>query len=175
MKMVHEDNMHCGHTVLISHVRQRFWPLKAATMARSIEHHCVRCSKPKPQLLHQIMGDLPVDYCGPFWIHFKIRGKKPTKVYLAIFCCFSTKVVHMELVSDLTTYAYIRALKRFISRRDRCQNIYSGNATNIGGAKNKITELTKVINSKGTQEKIMGTCSEKGIHFHFVLPRDPHF
>jgi len=65
-----------------------------------------------------------VDYCGPFKIHYKIRGKKPHTAYIAIFCCISTKAVHLELVSDLTTEAFWAALRRFIGRRG---NVLFGN------------------------------------------------
>lgn len=75
MKMVHEDKMHCGPSALISHVRQLLWPLKAATVFVS------RVTPARPFI------NVGVDYCGPFWDHFKIRGKKSTKAYMAIFCC----------------------------------------------------------------------------------------
>lgn len=189
IKMIHEDNMHCGPTTLVSHVRQRFWPLKALIMARSIVHHCIRCFKARPQLLQQIMGNLPatrvtparpfvnagVDYCGPFWIHFKVRGKRPIKAYLAIFCCFATKAVHLELVSDLSTDAFLGALKRFIGRRGHCQNIYCDNATNFVGASNQLKELSTIIHSASAREKILNMSSGKGIQFHFIPPRAPHF
>lgn len=116
-----------------------------------------------------------VDYCGPFWIHYKVRGKRPTKAYIAVFCCFATKATHLELVTDLSTEAFIGALKRFISRRGRCQNIYSDNATNFIGAKNQLSELSESIYSDKGQESIISTASSKGIHFHFIPPRAPHF
>ncbi|GBP97211.1 hypothetical protein EVAR_67636_1 [Eumeta japonica] len=56
-----------------------------------------------------------VDYFGPIWIHHKIRGKRPDKAYIAVFCCFATKAVHMEVVSNLSTEAFIGALRRFIT------------------------------------------------------------
>lgn len=135
--MIHEENKHCGQQALLNTIRQRFWPIKGKIMARSTVQKCVRCARARPQLCQQIMGNLPqtrvtparpfinagVDYCGPFWIHYRVRGKRPTKVYIAVFCCFSTKAVHLELVSDLSTDAFIGALKRFIGRRGRCQNI----------------------------------------------------
>lgn len=116
-----------------------------------------------------------VDYCGPFLIHYRIRGKRPTKAYIAVFCCFATKAVHLEVVSDLSTEAFIGALKRFIGRRGRCQNIYSDNATNFIGARNQLSELSESIYSKKGQEAIMSSTSSKGIQFHFIHPRAPHF
>lgn len=79
------------------------------------------------------------------------------------------------MVSDLSTDAFIGALKRFISRRGRCQNIYSDNATNFVGAKNQLAELQQTIYSEDNQEKIVTECSNKGINFNFIPPRAPHF
>lgn len=186
---VHDENNHCGPQALLHLIRERFWPIKGKIMARSTVQKCIRCVRAQPQLCQQLMGNLPktrvtparpfinsgVDYCGPFWIHYKIRGKKPTKAYIAIFCCFTTKAVHLELVSDLTTEAFVGALKRFISRRGRCKNLYSDNATNFIGAKNQLSELADTIYSKKGQELIASAASERGIQFHFIPPRAPHF
>ncbi|XP_075156307.1 uncharacterized protein LOC142229613 [Haematobia irritans] len=143
---LHEENKHCGHQALLNTARQRFWPVKGKITARSVVQKCVRYTRAKPQLCEQIMGDLPqtrvvtarpfiysgVDYCGPFWIHHR--------------------AVHLELVSDLSTSAFIGTLKRFIARRGYCQNIYSDNATNFVGAKNQLLKLAEAIYSPDAQE-----------------------
>ncbi|GFX81620.1 uncharacterized protein TNCV_4644601 [Trichonephila clavipes] len=74
------------------------------------------------------MGDLPthrvtpsrpfsvcgVDYTGPINIlRYRGRGAKTTKGYIVLFACFVTKALHLELVSDLTSEAFIASLKRF--------------------------------------------------------------
>ena len=52
-----------------------------------------------------------IDYAGPLLVK---RGnpRKPTlvKTYVCLFLCFSTKAFHLELVSDLTTDAFLAAL-----------------------------------------------------------------
>ena len=73
------------------------------------------------------MGDLPqervtysrpflnvgVDYCGPLFIKEKrFRNRNKIKVYVAIFVYMGTKAVHLALVSDLTTGAFIACLKK---------------------------------------------------------------
>jgi hypothetical protein len=99
------------------------------------------------------MGDLPaaritesrpfsnvgIDYCGPFFIkERKDRNRHKIKMYIAIFVCLAVKAVHIELVSDLTSEAFIAALRRFIVRRGFCLTIYSDNGTNFVGANNEL-------------------------------------
>jgi hypothetical protein len=58
----------------------------------------------------------------------KGRGTKAQKGYIALFVCMVTKAVHLELVSDLTSNAFIAAYKRFTARRGHCVEIHSDNA-----------------------------------------------
>lgn len=59
-----------------------------------------------------------VDYCGPFYVRDRIRrNSKKYKAYVAIFVCMVTKVVHIELVEDLTTESFLAALRRFMARK----------------------------------------------------------
>ncbi|XP_060665760.1 uncharacterized protein LOC132798060 [Drosophila nasuta] len=88
---IHKVNMHCGPQALLTTSRQQFWILKGKTMARSTVKACVKCTKAKPKLMEQIMGNLPplrvtqarpffnsgVDYCGPFKIHYKKHRRSP--------------------------------------------------------------------------------------------------
>ena len=116
-----------------------------------------------------------VDLCGPFQIHHKIRGRKPTTCYVAIFCCFATKAVHIEVVSDLTTESFIAALRRFTNRRGNCRHLYCDNATNFVGARNQLKELETSIFSPSAQEKLTSFSTSRGFDFHFIPPRAPHF
>ena len=189
LKQTHEENNHCGIQSLLANIRQTFWPINGKTMARNVVHNCIRCSRANPKLMNQVMGNLPcdrvtmtrpflttgVDYCGPFAIHYKIRGKKPTKAYIAVFCCFATKAVHLELVTDLTTAGFLGALQRFTGRRGRCKTIYCDNATNFKGASNQLAELDDVIFSTNAQEQIIRDNSNRGINFKFIPPRAPNF
>jgi len=68
--------------------------------------------------------------------------------------CFSSKAVHLELVSDLTTEAFIAALKRFFSRRGKANLMLSDNATNFVGARNELRELYNAISTQSHKEKV---------------------
>lgn len=43
------------------------------------------------------------------------RGCRLDKVYIAIFICFTTKALHLELVGELTCKSFLLAVYRFIS------------------------------------------------------------
>lgn len=50
----------------------------------------------------------------------------------------SVKAIHLELVSELTTNAFIAAYRQIVSRRGLPQNIYSDNGTNFVGAEREL-------------------------------------
>ncbi|XP_025269688.1 uncharacterized protein LOC105257320 [Camponotus floridanus] len=59
-----------------------------------------------------------LDYAGPVTLKtWKGRVARTYKGYLAIFVCLATSAVHIKVVTDYTTDAFIAAYKRFTSRR----------------------------------------------------------
>jgi hypothetical protein len=46
-----------------------------------------------------------------------------TKGYTAVFVCFATKAIHLEVDTSLTTEAFLADLRRFIARRGRQKTI----------------------------------------------------
>ncbi|GFV21534.1 integrase catalytic domain-containing protein [Trichonephila clavipes] len=106
-----------------------------------------------------MMGDLPrerivpsrpfgkvgLDYAGPIITKPNLKRSRVTlKSYIAIFIYFSTKATHLEVVSDLTTEAFLACLRRFIARRSKPSVIWSDNATNFKGAKNILNEWNEI-------------------------------
>ncbi|GFY64567.1 integrase catalytic domain-containing protein [Trichonephila inaurata madagascariensis] len=95
------------------------------------------------------MGDIPesrvcpsyvfqrtrLDFTGPFLIRSsKGRGSRNTKCYICAFVCLATKAVHLEVVSDLTSRAFIACLKRLVVRRGKASEIFCDQGTNFYGA-----------------------------------------
>lgn len=186
----HYENLHAGPTALLTLVRQHFWPLHGKVLANRTVHGCIRCSKAKPVTYKQMMADLPadrvtltrafevtaVDFAGPFLVHYRLRGSKMTKAYLAVFVCFCSKAVHLELVEDLTSEAFLNCLQRFVSRRSTPKKIWSDNATNFVGASRKLQEFKEFYFKRTTQDKITNWCRDhKGLQWLFTPPRSPHF
>ncbi|XP_022834206.1 uncharacterized protein LOC111361970 [Spodoptera litura] len=112
-----------------------------------------------------------VDYAGPIMCASRQgRGCRLVKVYIAIFICFTTKAIHLELVGDLSSNSYLLALHRFISRRGKPSNIFSDNGTSFVGAYNDLSKFLKA-NSSSLGE----SAANDGIKFHFIPAYTPHF
>ncbi|XP_055942848.1 uncharacterized protein LOC129972656 [Argiope bruennichi] len=76
------------------------------------------------------------DFCGPFLITPRRgRGVRLVKMCVCVFVCFITKAVYLELVSDLSTDAFLASFKRFVGRRRKPAEIFSDCRTNYVGAK----------------------------------------
>lgn len=142
-------------------------------------HRCTTCIRYRGETLEQIMGQLPpervtesnafnhtgVDFAGPF--ECKCTGHRTTKkfkVYVAIFVCMSSRAVHIEIVSDLTTAAFLNSLKRFTARRGLPKTIFSDNGRNFVGASNYL-DLTS--------PDIARFALSEGITWKFIPPRAP--
>lgn len=184
----HERLLHAGPQLMLSVVKLRFLPLGGRSVARQLVHQCLKCYRSKPTTINQFMGDLPrarvtvsrpfsrtgVDYFGPVYIRPAPR-RPAVKAYVALFICLCTKAVHLELVTDLSTDRFLQALRRFVSRRGICTDIYSDNGTNFVGARNKLLDFLKLLKNKSHHEIVSKECATQGIQWHFTPPSAPHF
>ena len=116
-----------------------------------------------------------VDYAGPFQIRIILRSKTTLKAYICVFVCFVTKAVHIELARDLSTDAFLNCLRRFVSRRGKCQHIYSDNGTNFVGARNRLNELSRLLQNRDFQRNVTDFLAKDQISWHLIPPYAPHF
>ena len=183
----HERLCHAGSLATLASIRTRFWPLSGRDQVRQVTRKCFTCARMKPLEVNPIMGNLPgarlmpgkifrntgVDYAGPILIKDgKTKNRRLVKAYIALFICFTTKAIHLELVSDLTSATFLGALKRFIARRGMPENIYSDNGSNFVGANR---ELSTLFESSEFGDKIITYLSTNNINWHFIPARAPHF
>ncbi|XP_036142109.1 uncharacterized protein LOC118645343 [Monomorium pharaonis] len=186
----HLRNAHAGTQATMAAVRQRFWPISMRSITRKIIKNCVTCFKTNPIYSEAIMGSLPagrvtiskpfshcgVDYAGPFLLReSKRRNARSHKAYLAIFVCFATKGVHLELVSDLTSDTFIGALKRFVSRKGKPSCMYSDNGTTFVGAQRQLKEFFDFLSNEQTQTSVQFFLRDQGTSWKFIPPNSPHF
>ncbi|XP_058817789.1 uncharacterized protein LOC131681097 [Topomyia yanbarensis] len=186
----HLKLLHAGPQLLLATLRQKFWILGGRNLVKSVFHRCHTCFRSKPTLVQQSTADLPasrvsptrpfsvcgVDYCGPFYLKSAVRNRGPTKVYVDIFVCFSTKAVHIELVSDLSTPAFLAALRRLVARRGKVVELHSDNATAFKGASNALNRIYRMLKvDESDRNQIFDWCSDNEIRWKFIPPRAPHF
>ena len=181
---------HCGPTLLLAHEGARLHVLGARRLARDVCKSCVPCRKAAARVETQLMGQLPstrvtpsppfsitgIDYAGPFVLK-KGHTRKPVlvKAYLALFVCLSTKAVHLEIVSDLTTEAFIATLKRFVSRRGLPKEIHTDNGTNFQGARNDLSSLYAFLSDAKTTSTTSAYLLQHRITWRCIPERAPHF
>lgn len=187
----HEKYLHAGPSMLQSLISKQFWILSARSIIRSRIHKCMRCFRSTPKLTNPKMGDLPpsrlkpvrvfdtcgTDYAGPFLVKIhKLKRVQPVKVYICLFICFTTKAVHIEIVNDLTSDAYIAALTRFVSRRGLPSNIYSDCGSNYIGAASQMKGILKELFADENHiSNVNRFSTENCIKFHFSPAKAPNF
>ncbi len=187
VKQVHEDTIHPGHGRVMAEVRQKYWVIGLRSMAKRIGRRCVTCRKWRGAAMEQFMKDLPksrltpgqpfentaVDYFGPFHVKYGYRGKK--KAYGAIFTCLSTRAIHTELATDLTTDRFLMALQRFIDRYGKPKSMMSDNGTNFVGAANEIRAMIRRWKEDERERKILTDfCNDNEMEWSFSTPAAPH-
>ncbi|XP_018315281.1 uncharacterized protein [Mycetomoellerius zeteki] len=143
----HAQRLHCGPEQLLNFVRQKYWPLNGRREAK-------RSRVTETWRPFFISG---VDYAGPL----QMRESR------------STRAIHLELVTALTTEAFMAALRRFVARRGMCSQLYSDNATNFVSAARELREIYEFLanNEKEIGEKL----ANQKIEWKFILPSSPHF
>ena len=127
----------------------------------------------KPSPPFDVIG---IDYADPLLIR-RGHARKPTllKSYACLFICCTTKAVPIELVSDLTSEAFLAALSRFTDRRGCPSIILSDNATNFVGANRELPDLLNLLTSKSTQDQVQAFSTAHCIACKFSPSRSPHF
>lgn len=185
----HERNFHAGPQLLLSIIQAKYWIIRGRDAIRHQIRQCVPCTKQRATTMQQLMADLPkfrvtparvftkcgVDYAGPFLLKPMLpRSKTTVKCYMCLFVCCVTRAVHLELVSSLSTEAFIASLRRFIARRGRPSDIYSDCGTNFVGANRELRELTARFANSSHNQEVSNQLANEGIQWHYNAPGSPH-
>ena len=182
----HEDTLHGGGHLTHAAIREHYWILGVKPLINKYIRNCIKCARYSLKPPFQLMADLPaervtpsrpfsqcgLDFAGP--IITKIPGMNGQKRYVAVFVCFVTKAVHLELVSNLTKEACIMALKRLSSRRGTPAKIYSDNGLNFIGARNDLIKLKEILTGRD-DNSIFSYANQKGSEWVTIPSRAPHF
>lgn len=116
-----------------------------------------------------------VDFAGYFVVKTsKLRNASFKKCYVALFMCVTTRAIRLELVRDLSTVAFLDAIKNFVGRRGSSSHMYSENSTNFVGAANRLPDLFLDAKSEVSME-IGNLLIKENIQWHFNPVQAPHF
>ncbi|XP_046613945.1 uncharacterized protein LOC124302152 [Neodiprion virginianus] len=190
MRKEHLRLHHCGPEQLLHSIRQRYWALSGWREARKVTSNCIQCYQSRPKVPDVMMGDLPtkrvrgslkpftdagVDYAGPLQVReSRRRGRVPTtKAWIVVFTCLATRAVHLELVTEMTTEAFLSTLRRFVARRGICSTMISDNGTNFVGAARELKELYAFL--EGEKQTISDHLAQQRIDWKFIPARSSHF
>ena len=125
----HVQQLHSGVNSTLAAIRQRFWILKARQLLKNVLRKCVICRKqggkpytvpdPPPLPTWRLEDSPPftvtgVDFTGALHVRTSFRE---TKAYVCLFTCASTRAIHLEVVEDLSEETFLKAFRRFVSRR----------------------------------------------------------
>ncbi|XP_015118391.1 uncharacterized protein LOC107042035 [Diachasma alloeum] len=148
---------------IMNKLREEYRVLCCRRAVQSIVRRCIVCKRHTVKRLEAVPAPLPearvrdavafevigVDLAGPLYLRNGDKG------WVVLFTCAVFRAVHLELVTSLSTDAFLESLRRFIARKGRPAIIYCDNGTNFVGAHNLLRGLdwAKVV-ARGVLERI---------------------
>ncbi|XP_056017291.1 uncharacterized protein LOC130053762 [Ostrea edulis] len=164
-----------------------YWVIGGKRLVSSIIRHCVTCRKCRGQFLFQKMSDLPEDRLSPGppftfvgldtfgpWsvLQRKTRGgSAQQKRWAILFTCLVSRAVHLEVVDEMSSAAFINAYRRFVAIRGPIKLLRSDRGTNFVGA---IQDLG--IEAEFVEDgRIAKTLETYGTSWKFNPPHSSHF
>lgn len=184
----HTLGLHSGPRTTQGLINQTFWIPCLRSTLRARLRKCVKCFKMSARPSQPIMASLPmsrvtpqpaflstgIDYAGPFSTKdSRLRKPRTYKSYLCVFVCMVTRAVHLEVVSDLSTEAFLATLDRFIARRGLPSDLYSDNGRNFVGASRHLRDLCSMLETHS--DEIAAQLAKRKIQWHFNPPYAPNF
>jgi len=186
----HQRLKHPGCVSLQAHLQREYWIPSVRKIIRSRIRLCISCFRTRPRAVQPKMASLPsfrvqqvkpfaitgVDYAGPVTLK-EARGRRsvPKTAYICLFVCTTTKALHLELSSDLSTECFLMAFTRFSARRGPIKELHSDCGTNFVGASRLLTPLHEFTHSKDFQDSVHHHLAKHQITWHFNPPASPHF
>ena len=185
IKHFHEKVKHQGKGITMNEIRSSgFWFVGCSQVVSSHIFQCVTCRRLRSSTSEQKMADLPEDrtdpppppppftYCGVdcFGPFYNREGRKEHKRYGLLFTCMASRAVHIEILEDMTTDAFIKALRCFIALRGAVKQVRSDQGSNFIGAQHELKNaLNEVKNAR-----IKAYLAEQGCDFLMNVPHASH-
>ncbi|KAK7892056.1 hypothetical protein WMY93_024019 [Mugilogobius chulae] len=162
-----------------------YWIISGKRLISSVLHKCVTCRQLRRKAEIQLMANLPperlqvsppftyvgVDVFGPWPVVSRRTrgGQAESKRWAMLFCCMSSRAVHIETIASLDTTSCINALRRFFAIRGPAKQIRSDCGTNFVAAAKELGLSQKEPN--GAMQKFL---SEQNCEWVFNVPHASH-
>ncbi|XP_051803945.1 uncharacterized protein LOC127533924 [Acanthochromis polyacanthus] len=178
----HKKVNHQGKGFTMNEIRSSgYWIPNLSKTVTSYIHQCVFCRKQRRPVEGQKMRDLPAEriehsppftYCGMdvFGPFLTKQARKENKRYGLLFTCFYSRAVHIEMLEDLSTDAFINGLRCFIALRGSVRQIKCDQGTNFVGAKNELNTAQSEMDT----DKLTIFLAEKQCDFVLNTPHASH-
>ena len=178
----HQKVNHQGKGMTMNEIRcNGLWIVNLSAAVSSHIYKCVQCRRQRRPTEGQKMADLPTErveitppftYCGmdcfgPFIVR---EGRKDLKRYAVIFTCMSSRAVHIEELDDMTTDAFINALRCFMAIRGPVRQLRSDQGTNFVGARNELASALKELDNDRIRSRLL----ENRCDFVMNVPYSSH-
>lgn len=178
----HDKTQHQGQGQTLNEIRANgFWIVGGGKAVAKYIRQCVWCRRARAPPEEQRMADLPSDRTDPsppftyvgmdcFGPFNTKQGRKVYKRYALLFTCLSSRAVHLEMLEDMTTDAFINALRCFIAIRGAVRQIRSDQGSNFMGAKNEMAKALQEID----KDKVTSYLTNKQCDFLMNAPSSSH-
>ena len=159
--------LHAGPLLVSASLGRHYHVVGGHRAIRSSTRSCVICRRKSVRPRSPVMGQLPFERVTADLVFSRV-GVDQTWSHSQAYCrkglhcsvCLPvSEVVHIELVSDLTSEAFIACLRRFIARRGKPTLIWSDHGTNFLGATRLLKELLDFLQQQKSREAISNFCS----------------
>ncbi|XP_067931116.1 uncharacterized protein [Watersipora subatra] len=177
----HEKIHHLGRQSTLAAIRSGgFWILNASNVVKNLISSCVICSRLRKQPEQQQMGQSPperIEQTSPFthvgmdvFGHFMVKDRRSElKRWGLLFTRLYSRAIHIELL-ELTTDAFINALRCFVAIRGPVLTLLSDQGTNFVGAQNEFQRQIDVT----TDEDVRNYLIANKIEFRMNSPEASH-
>ena len=156
VRCAHLRVLHNGVKETLTEVKSKFWIVKGRAFVKKCIHQCIVCKRfegrpligptPPPLPDFRVQQEPPftftgVDFAGPLHVKLGNTASSENKVWICLYTCCVTRAVHLEVVPDLTTAAFLRSLKRFTARRGLPRRFVSDNGKTFKTASKTIKAM----------------------------------
>ena len=183
IRHLHKKNGHVGVEHVLSLLRMEYWVTGARPAIKAVLRQCFFCRIRRSLRQFPLMANLPqgrgaieqppfshtgVDLFGPIYVK---QGRKRLKRWVVLFTCLTVRCVHLEVVENTDTDAFINSIRRFVNRRGSPAVMYSDQGSNFKGA---AAELKEFVSKLRNDTKPAYYASTLKIKWQFNPPAAPY-